>query len=319
LRIAAFASEQNTADPVDKAIVAAAHAPSAPGTFVREYPLSSDCMLIAKAYLDPSGSMLVAAKGAPEAILGVSRTGQTARDHFQSALRRMTDTGMRVIAVAKKSLQGGLLPDDKRHLQLEVLGLIGLADPIRSAVPGAIAELRRAGVRVVMITGDYPGTATAIASSAGIHNPSQVVTGDTVERSDEKSLQGLVRACNVFARVRPEHKLRLVTALKANKEVVAMTGDGVNDAPALQAAHIGIAMGARGSDVAREAASLVLADDDFPQSSMQSGSAEGFMTTSVKRFDTCSLCTFQLREWPCSPWRSTGPFFSCRCISSFLN
>jgi Ca2+-transporting ATPase len=264
LRMAAFASEQNTTDPIDKAMVAAAHAPAAPGSLVREYPLSADCMLIAKAYLQSSGSMLVAAKGAPEAILGLSTPEEAARDQFQSALRRMTDAGMRVIAVAKKSLQGGVLPNDKRHLELEVLGLIALADPIRSAVPGAIAELRRAGVRVVMITGDYPGTATAIASRAGIHNPSQVVTGDTVERSDEESLREVVRDCNVFARVRPEHKLRLVTALKANKEVVAMTGDGVNDAPALKAAHIGIAMGARGSDVAREAASLVLADDDFP-------------------------------------------------------
>lgn len=135
---------------------------------------------------------------------------------------------------------------------------------MRSTVPGAVAELAGAGVRVVMITGDYSGTASAIATQAGLRNPTQVVTGDVVARLDEESLRGLVRDCNVFARVRPEQKLRLVNAFKANHEVVAMTGDGVNDAPALKAAHIGIAMGARGSDVAREAAALVLADDDFP-------------------------------------------------------
>ncbi len=176
----------------------------------------------------------------------------------------MTSKGMRVIAVAKGAAQNGVLPKEKRHLQLEVLGLIGLADPIRSTVPGAVAELASAGVRVVMITGDYPGTATAIATQAGLVNPARVITGETLERLDAPGLQAMVRDCNVFARVRPEQKLRLVEAFKANQEVVAMTGDGVNDAPALKAAHIGIAMGARGSDVAREAAALVLADDDFP-------------------------------------------------------
>jgi P-type Ca2+ transporter type 2C len=264
LRVAAFASEQNTADPVDKAVIAAAHAPIPPDRLIREYPLSSDCMLIAKAYAGSSGSIFLTAKGAPEAILGLSMSQARMRDEFESALKRMTDSGMRVIAVARGTGQDSFLPDDKRQLHLEVLGLIGLADPIRATVPGAITELRSAGVRVAMITGDYPGTASAIAKRAGLQNPNQVVTGDAVERSDEESLRRLVRDCNVFARVRPEQKLRLVNAFKANKEVVAMTGDGVNDAPALKAAHIGIAMGARGSDVAREAAALVLSDDDFP-------------------------------------------------------
>jgi P-type Ca2+ transporter type 2C len=264
LRIAAFASEQNTSDPVDKAVITAAHAPISPGRLIREYPLSSDCMLVAKAYLDFSGSIFLAAKGAPEAILGLSVIQARARDQFESTLKQMTDSGMRVIAVAKGRAHHSLLPDDKRQLQVDVLGFIGFADPIRPTVPGAIAELRSAGVRVVMITGDYPGTASAIASRAGLRNPAQVVTGDVVERLDKESLRTLARDCNVFARVRPEQKLRLVEAFKANREVVAMTGDGVNDAPALKAAHIGIAMGARGSDVAREAAALVLADDDFP-------------------------------------------------------
>jgi P-type Ca2+ transporter type 2C len=264
LRIAGLACELNTADPVDKAIIAAGSSPTHPGRLVREYPLSSDCMLVAKAYRQSSGSIFLAAKGAPEQILNIAGMQPRLRQHFEAALDRMTSNGMRVIAVAKDTLPDGLLPDDKRHLKLQTLGLIALADPIRATVPGSVAELRRAGVRVVMITGDYPRTASAIASQAGLENSSHVVTGDVVEHSDEPALQAIVRDCNVFARVRPEQKLKLVNALKANREVVAMTGDGVNDAPALKAAHIGIAMGARGSDVAREAAALVLADDDFP-------------------------------------------------------
>lgn len=262
LRIAALASEQNTADPVDKAVIASHLAHTFPGQLVREYPLSSDCMLVAKAY--KGSPIFVAAKGAPEEIFGLSLMPRPIRDALESALQRMTGSGMRVIAVAKGAAKDGSLPDDKRRLQLEVVGLIGLADPIRKTVPGAVADLANAGVRVVMITGDYPGTATAIATQAGLINPTRVTTGEGLERLDAAELQAIVRDCNVFARVRPEQKLRLVEALKANREVVAMTGDGVNDAPALKAAHIGIAMGARGSDVAREAAALVLADDDFP-------------------------------------------------------
>ena len=264
LRVAGLASEHDTADPVDKAVVAAAHVQTLPGRLIHEYPLSSDCMLVAKAYMDSSDCIFVAAKGAPEEVFSLSVTLPGKRSELESALKRMTDSGLRVIAVAKGSVRNGRLPDEKRQLQLEVLGLIGLADPMRPTVPGAVAELAGAGVRVVMLTGDYSGTASAIATQAGIQNPARVVTGDALARLDDQSLRALVCDCNVFARIRPEQKLRLVDAFKANQEVVAMTGDGVNDAPALKAAHIGIAMGARGSDVAREAAALVLADDDFP-------------------------------------------------------
>lgn len=264
LRTAALASEGNTADPVDKAVVSAAAPVIAPGYLVREYPLSSDCMLIAKAYEGSDGSVLLAAKGAPEEIFKLCLPGATGQS-WQAALKQMTNDGMRVIAVARAGLQHpNFLPKNKGGLKLELLGLIGFADPIRSTVPDAIAELAGAGIRVKMITGDYTGTATAIARKAGLLDPQKVVTGDSLEAMNEQELRKAVRDCNVFARVRPEQKLRLVNALKANGEIVAMTGDGVNDAPALKSAHIGIAMGARGSDVAREAAALVLADDEFP-------------------------------------------------------
>ena len=264
LRIAACASEQNTADPVDNAVIAATPSNDVQGRLLREYPLSSDCMLVAKAYVDARDTVLVAAKGAPEHVFRLSVLSPLAQEQIESALKRMTDGGMRVIAVAKGEVKRGELPDDKHQLKLEIVGLIGFADPIRATVPAAVAELAAAGIRVLMITGDYPGTARAVAAQAGLVNADHVVTGDVVERLDQESLAPLVRVCNVFARIRPEQKLRLIEALKANKDVVAMTGDGVNDAPALKSAHIGIAMGARGSDVAREAAALVLADDDFP-------------------------------------------------------
>jgi Ca2+-transporting ATPase len=141
--------------------------------------------------------------------------------------------------------------------------LIALADPVRASVPRALKDCLDAGVRVVMITGDYPGTAVAIGRQIGLESPGGVITGEELRTMDETRLQERVADVNIFARVVPEQKLRLVNALKANGEVVAMTGDGVNDAPALKAAHIGIAMGNRGTDVAREAASLVLLDDQF--------------------------------------------------------
>ena len=265
LWMGALASDQNTLDPVDKAIHAATNLHETPGRLIREYPLSSDCMLIAKAYADSDRSILLAAKGAPEEILKLAPMPASVRREVDSALKTMTDEGMRVIAVATERISSSeILPVDKRQLRLELVGLIGLADPIRPTVPNAIAELAQAGVRVVMITGDYSGTARAIAGQAGLAKSDEAITGQTLEQMDESALRSAVRDCNVFARVRPDQKLRLVEALKSNGEVVAMTGDGVNDAPALKAAHIGIAMGARGSDVAREAAALVLADDDFP-------------------------------------------------------
>jgi P-type Ca2+ transporter type 2C len=154
-------------------------------------------------------------------------------------------------------------PPSQHDFTFRFLGLVGLADPIRPGVPAALKQCYRAGMRTVMITGDYPGTAQAIARQIGLKSYDQVITGNELTAMSDANLLARIRAVNIFARVVPEQKLRLVNALKAAGEVVAMTGDGVNDAPALKAAHIGIAMGARGTDVAREAAALVLLDDDF--------------------------------------------------------
>ncbi len=143
------------------------------------------------------------------------------------------------------------------------MGLIGLSDPIRKNVPDAIKECYKAGIRVIMITGDYPVTATNIGKEIGITNPELCITGSELKIMTEDELCERINSVNIFARVVPEQKLKIVNALKKNKEIVAMTGDGINDAPALKAAHIGIAMGEKGTDVAREASSLVLMDDNF--------------------------------------------------------
>ena len=177
--------------------------------------------------------------------------------------RNSPSGGLRVLGVARASFRPAELPGGQHDFVFEFLGLVGLEDPVRPTAVAAVKECHSAGIRVVMITGDYPGTARNIARQVGLHADT-VVTGAELDGDERRRSSGRAsRARNVFARVVPEQKLQLVEALKANGEVVAMTGDGVNDAPALKAAHIGIAMGGRGTDVAREAASLVLLDDDF--------------------------------------------------------
>ena len=167
-----------------------------------------------------------------------------------------------MLGVARASFVGVNWPDFQRDFEFELLGLVGLADPLRKTVPAAVRECLSAGIKVVMITGDYPATAKAIARQAGF-DAEDLATGEDLGRMSETELAHRVRTAAVFARIMPEQKLRIVNALKANGEIVAMTGDGVNDAPSLKAAHIGIAMGGRGTDVAREASSIVLLDDDF--------------------------------------------------------
>jgi P-type Ca2+ transporter type 2C len=205
---------------------------------------------------------VVAAKGAPEAIADLCHLGAADRKALTLSVEAMADEGLRVLGVARASFTGHRWPESQHGFDFELVGLAGLADPLRPSVPLAVEECRSAGVRVVMITGDYPVTARAIARQAGI-DESDVVTGSELRELGDAELARRVRTATVFARILPEQKLRVVQALKANGEIVAMTGDGVNDAPSLKAAHIGIAMGGRGTDVAREASSIVVLDDDF--------------------------------------------------------
>jgi Ca2+-transporting ATPase len=212
----------------------------------------------------PTGQdYVLATKGAPEAIADLCHPSAERAKAIGEQVAAMAQDGLRVLGVAKGVFGQQQLPGEQHDFTFEFLGLVGLADPVRPTVPAAVEECYTAGIRVVMITGDHPTTAKSIARQAGIKPVNEIITGPELDKLDEAELQLRVRTINVFARMVPEQKLRLVNALKANGEVVAMTGDGVNDAPALKAAHIGIAMGGRGTDVAREAASLVLLDDDF--------------------------------------------------------
>ena len=231
---------------------------------VHEYPLSQALLSMSRVWRPEQGDgYVIAAKGAPEAIAELCQLSPDAFKEVESRASQMADEGLRILGVAKSQWGQSHLPEQQRELSFQFVGLVGLADPIRPEVPAAVEECYRAGIRVIMITGDYPGTARNIARQVGIRAADQVLTGPELERMNETDLIERIRSTNLYARVVPEQKLRLVNALKAMGEVVAMTGDGVNDAPALKSAHIGIAMGARGTDVAREAADLVLLDDSF--------------------------------------------------------
>ena len=231
---------------------------------VSEYPLSQTLLSLAFGYRSPdTNDYVIAAKGAPEAVFDLCHLSETESRDLGSQVGFMAGQGLRVLGVAKASCQQASLPKEQHEFRFEFLGLVGFADPVRPGVPAAIKECYKAGIRVIMITGDYPVTAQSIGRQIGLQSVNNCLSGPEMDALDDEELQERIKTVNIFARVLPQQKLRLVNALKAQGEIVAMTGDGVNDAPALKSAHIGIAMGGRGTDVAREAASLVLIDDAF--------------------------------------------------------
>jgi Ca2+-transporting ATPase len=232
---------------------------------VKEYPLSERLLALSHVWRSPDGGdYVIAAKGAPEAVADLCHVDAARLDEIIGRVSNMADEGLRVLGVARAHFRATAgLPEIQHDFDFEFMGLVGLQDPIREDVPEAVAQARAAGMRVVMITGDYPGTAISIARDAGLDTETCIITGPELDGMDDESLASRIDEVDVFARVVPEQKLRIVRALKTRGEVVAMTGDGVNDAPALKAADIGIAMGQRGTDVAREAAALVLTDDAF--------------------------------------------------------
>ena len=268
---AVLASQPDPFDPMDRAIrklgdeaLAGTEHLHGGWTVAREYPLAKSLLAISEVWVSPdSAQFVIAAKGAPEAIADLCHLPEPAVARLHESVAKMAADGLRVLGVAKARFSSATLPDQQHDFEFKFLGLVGLTDPVRPSVARAIQECQTAGIRVIMITGDYPATALSIARQIRLSSGADAITGPEVAAMADQTLRDRVQHANVFARAVPEQKLQLVKALKANGEIVAMTGDGVNDSPALRAAHIGIAMGQRGTDVAREAADLVLLDDDF--------------------------------------------------------
>jgi Ca2+-transporting ATPase len=229
---------------------------------IKEYPLSKKLFTITRVF-KLGETYIASCKGAPEAILDLCKTEDSERTKYLEVLEELAEQGQRILGVAYAKLDSPMLPTTQNEFDFNFIGLIGFEDPIRPEVPTAIEECYNAGIRTIMITGDYSATALSIAKQAGIKTYGKVLTGKDLVHMDDTTLIEKIRTTNVFARIIPDQKLRIIQALKKNGEIVAMTGDGVNDAPALKAADIGISMGLKGTDVAREASSMVLLDDNF--------------------------------------------------------
>ncbi len=279
VELAILATRSDPFDPMDRAIhglglnglVDEAHLHQ-DWRMVREYPLAPSLLSMTQVWEDQKGAeRFIAAKGAPEAIAELCHLEGAARARLLDQVGTLSEQGLRVLGVATATLNHRAerqnaatpLPEGQHDFAFEPVGLIGLVDPVREGVAEAVAACRRAGIRILMITGDYAGTARSIAREIGLPHPERCLTGPELDALSDEALAERLAAVSLIARAVPEQKLRIVRALKARGEVVAMTGDGVNDAPALRAADIGVAMGGRGTDVAREAADLVVVDDDF--------------------------------------------------------
>ncbi|MCX6012564.1 MAG: cation-translocating P-type ATPase [Chloroflexi bacterium] len=266
-----LASQPNPFDPMEKALKEMGtryrslteHMHSG-WELMREYPLSRKLLAVTRVCKLPDyHECIIATKGAPEAIFNLCHLNEQQIVELSEHVASMARQGLRVLGVAKALSDEMSLANDQHEYNYQFLGFVAFSNPIRPSVPAAIKECQGAGIRVVMITGDYPATAQTVAHQIGLANPDQIITGLDMNRMDDEELKNSIKGVSIFARVVPEQKLRLVNAFKESGEIVSMTGDGVNDAPALKSADIGIAMGGRGTDVAREAGALVLLDDDF--------------------------------------------------------
>jgi Ca2+-transporting ATPase len=230
---------------------------------VHEYPIGGRPPMMTHIFSNAEGVHVIAAKGAAEAILILSHLPEKEKESIQAEAMRLASQGYRVLGVGRGLHEGTDWPAEQQAFRFVFLGLLAFFDPPKEHIRETLQTFSRAGIDVKMITGDYPQTARAIASQVGLTDGGRVISGSEVMDMDAFELQRQVGDCRIFARMFPEAKLKVIEALRQNGEVVAMTGDGVNDGPALKAAHIGIAMGKRGSEVAKSAASLILTDDNL--------------------------------------------------------
>ncbi len=270
LEHAILASAPDPFDPMEAAfhamgqqhLTATAHLHSA-GSLLQTYALTPTLKAMSQVWqFGNDRARVVSVKGAPEAVMELCHLNEAQRIDWTHTVEQMATQGLRVLAVAQCRFEGDDWPATPHGFAFEWLGLLGLTDPLRPEIPLAVAQCRSAGIRVIMITGDYPATARVIATQAGLPE-GDTLSGEALDTLSEPQLRQRLPRVTVCARISPHQKLRIVQALQAQGEVVTMTGDGVNDAPALKAAHVGVAMGLRGTDVAREAADLVLVDDNF--------------------------------------------------------
>lgn len=269
LKFGLLASKQQAFDPMDKAFFDLLKQTNQNGwcdlskfTLVKEFPITSKILALTQVWRCGE-ELIVATKGAPETIMKLCKLSSQEQTSLLETTSKLAANGYRMLAVAKSRYSLTEIPLTPEACDYEWLGLVGLEDPIRKEVPEAVRSAYSAGIRVMMITGDYPETAKSIARQIGLQRADYAMTGEELKELDDEKYTESVSKCNVFSRVSPEEKWKLVGVLKDLGEIVAMTGDGVNDAPALKRAHIGVAMGGRGTDVAREASSLVLIDDSF--------------------------------------------------------
>jgi Ca2+-transporting ATPase len=270
LKIALLASDAEAFDPLDREIkkqalkqTSALNLSVLGLTKIRDYPMRKDFIAVTYAWQKENGEIIITAKGAPEEIIGVCKLDENEKSRISKIILDMANRGLRVLGVAEANPGSQELVDDQKSYPFKFSGLLGFSDPVRTTVPDAVSECYQAGIRIIIVTGDYPGTAQSVAKQIGLKNSGQYITGDQLEVMNQAELREKIKTVNIFARVLPEQKLLIVNALKSNHEIVAMTGDGVNDAPALKSANIGISMGERGTDVAREASDIVLLNDDF--------------------------------------------------------
>lgn len=268
-RIMGMASEPETYDPMETAILNYAQSKGLTrkelfsGQLIKEYPFTAELKMMGHVWKQ-GNTVTIAVKGSPESVLSLTTLSKEEQDAIGSEMADMAARGLRVLGIASADVNDSAeIPEKITDLRLHFDGLIGLEDPPRKGIRDDIRQCESAGIRVIMITGDNGVTAGAIAGQVGIHNHDRFLTGKQIDQLSDDELKAAAASISIFSRVTPEHKLRIVRALKANGEVVAMTGDGVNDAPALKFADIGIAMGKRGSEVSREAANMILLDDNF--------------------------------------------------------
>lgn len=261
---AILASEIDPLDPIEKACHQLAVPLNPNWHLVQEYDRTSEFPVKAHIWQNPEQqNYIIAAKGAPEAILALCPTlTNENKQAMLDAANTLGKQGLRILAIAKSTHQGNDWPNSQQDLSLELLGLIGVSDPIRPNIQHSIQQSYDAGIKIMMITGDFPETAKSIAEQAGI-KVEDVITGNEINSLSHEALAERLKNCSICARVTPTLKLKIVQALKTDGYIVAMTGDGVNDAPALKSAHVGVAMGKRGTDVAREASTIILLDDNF--------------------------------------------------------